>query len=74
MGNVTNVGCGENHCSQFIGSQSEILDFRVHLVYLIVGLKIEEVISGPPEQVYSTTATLRCREVGGRSRFWGHRQ
>lgn len=46
----------------------------MHLVYLIVGLKTEEVTSGPPEQVYSTVAKPRCWEVGGRFRFRGHRQ
>lgn len=33
---------------------SQICDFRVHLVYLIVGVKLEEVISGPPEQGISS--------------------
>lgn len=45
MGKIINVGCGENHYGQFIGNKLEIVDLRVHLVYLIVGLKIEEVIS-----------------------------
>lgn len=44
VGNI-NVGCGENHYGQFIGNKSEIVDLGVHLVYLIVGLKIEEVVS-----------------------------
>lgn len=55
---------GENHYSQFIGNKLEIFDFRVHLVYLIVGLKIEEVISGRSEQP-SVVAEMRCRKVTG---------
>lgn len=41
--------CGlweRNDYDQFIGSEWEIFDFRVHLVYLIVELRIREVISG----------------------------
>lgn len=41
--------CGlweRNDYNQFIGSEWEIFDFRVHLVYLIVELRIREVISG----------------------------
>lgn len=40
---------GKNHYGQFIGNKLEIFDFRVHLVYLIAGLKTEEVISGRSE-------------------------
>lgn len=40
---------GRNDYDQFIGSESEIFDFRVHLVYLIVGVRIREVIAGPSE-------------------------
>lgn len=50
VGNITNVDCGGNHYGQFIGNKLEIFDFRVHFVYLIVGLKIEEVISVHSEQ------------------------
>lgn len=42
---------GRNDYDQFIGSELEIFDFRGHLVYLIVGLRIGEVISGPSERL-----------------------
>lgn len=42
---------GRNDYNQFIGSELEIFDFRGHLVYLIVGLRIREVMLGPPEHL-----------------------
>lgn len=44
------MGCGgRNDYDQVIGSELEIFDFRGHLVYLIVGLRTGEVISGSSE-------------------------